>query len=208
MKLYNYQFTALFKRMQWKRESISNIWLSSDYLYLASGTTRDRGGIAIMSFRAEDRECVVFLPRAPARYVFQKLQFSLHETYIMAPKRANVREPLPSTPATTQISTPVAIPAPAVKATTKSSSSNLSPQEIALSVWQNYLNTTPQRTKLIDIFMAFLVTVGALQFVYCVIAGNFVCAIQMLRSVQHTDILPSPSMPSSRVSLQLWDSLF
>jgi len=50
-----------------------------------------------------------------------------------------------------------------------------SPQEVALSVWKNYLDTTPQRTKLIDVFMSFLVVVGVLQFVYCVIAGNFVC---------------------------------
>ena len=36
---------------------------------------------------------------------------------------------------------------------------------------------TPQRTKLIDVFMVFLMVVGALQFVYCVIAGNYVCAL-------------------------------
>ena len=38
----------------------------------------------------------------------------------------------------------------------------------------HYLDTTPQRTKLLDAFMAFLVAVGALQFVYCVVAGNYV----------------------------------
>ena len=38
----------------------------------------------------------------------------------------------------------------------------------------HYVNTTPQRTKLLDAFMAFLVAVGALQFVYCVLAGNYV----------------------------------
>lgn len=36
------------------------------------------------------------------------------------------------------------------------------------------MDKTPQRTKLVDTFMAFLVVVGVLQFVYCVIAGNFV----------------------------------
>lgn len=44
--------------------------------------------------------------------------------------------------------------------------------------WQNsfdyYLKNTPQRTKLIDVFMAFLVIVGGLQFAYCVLAGNYV----------------------------------
>ncbi|KAL2178853.1 DAD/Ost2, partial [Thermothelomyces heterothallicus CBS 202.75] len=36
-----------------------------------------------------------------------------------------------------------------------------------------YLDTTPQRTRLLDAFMAFLVAVGALQFLYCVLAGNY-----------------------------------
>jgi hypothetical protein len=95
--------------------------------------------------------------------------------YTMAPKRS-AREPTPSSTATTQSSATAAgsfssIPS---KASYKSSS-NQSPQEIALGIWQNYLDTTPQRTKLIDVFMAFLVVVGVLQFVYCVIAGNYVC---------------------------------
>lgn len=36
---------------------------------------------------------------------------------------------------------------------------------------------TPQRTKLIDAFLGFLVVVGGLQFVYCVIAGNYVSGL-------------------------------
>jgi oligosaccharyltransferase complex subunit epsilon len=92
----------------------------------------------------------------------------------MAPKR-NAREPTPSSTATTQSSSAAAgfVPSLLSKASHKSSS-NQSPQQIALGIWQNYLNTTPQRTKLIDVFMAFLVVVGGLQFVYCVIAGNYV----------------------------------
>jgi hypothetical protein len=42
------------------------------------------------------------------------------------------------------------------------------------NVVAHYLDTTPQRTRLLDAFMAFLVAVGALQFVYCVLAGNYV----------------------------------
>jgi oligosaccharyltransferase complex subunit epsilon len=92
----------------------------------------------------------------------------------MAPKR-NAREPTPSSTATTQSSTVAgSVPSLPSKASHKSSS-NQSPQQIALGIWQNYLDTTPQRTKLIDVFMAFLVVVGGLQFVYCVIAGNYVC---------------------------------
>ncbi|KAH8768465.1 DAD family protein [Hyaloscypha sp. PMI_1271] len=89
----------------------------------------------------------------------------------MAPKR-NAREPTPSSTATAQPSSTASVPSVSSKASHKSSS-NQSPQQIALGIWQNYLDTTPQRTKLIDVFMAFLVVVGGLQFVYCVIAGNY-----------------------------------
>ncbi|KAL2161463.1 hypothetical protein VTH06DRAFT_8025 [Thermothelomyces fergusii] len=44
---------------------------------------------------------------------------------------------------------------------------------IVQNVVAHYLDTTPQRTKLLDAFMAFLVAVGALQFLYCVLAGNY-----------------------------------
>lgn len=47
-------------------------------------------------------------------------------------------------------------------------------QEIAIGVWNGYVDKTPQRTKLLDAFMAFLVIVGVLQFAYCVVAGNYV----------------------------------
>ncbi|TVY88466.1 Dolichyl-diphosphooligosaccharide--protein glycosyltransferase subunit [Lachnellula willkommii] len=87
----------------------------------------------------------------------------------MAPKRS-ARESTPSsttTTTTTQFSSP-SVPIPSSK-----KARNQSPQEIALGIWENYLDTTPQRTKLIDVFMSFLVVVGVLQFVYCVIAGNY-----------------------------------
>ncbi|KAI9736891.1 MAG: oligosaccharyltransferase complex subunit epsilon [Claussenomyces sp. TS43310] len=99
-------------------------------------------------------------------------------------KRSNAREPAPSSTATTQSSTTARSPVPATTpaATSKLSSSAhsssrssapQSAQDVALGIWQNYLDTTPQRIKLIDVFMAFLVAVGVLQFVYCVIAGNY-----------------------------------
>ena len=46
--------------------------------------------------------------------------------------------------------------------------------EIMQGVWDAYVDKTPQRTKLVDVFMAFLVFVGGVQFVYCVLAGNYV----------------------------------
>ena len=47
-------------------------------------------------------------------------------------------------------------------------------QEIVYGIWNNYVDKTPQRVKLLDVFMAFLIVVGVLQFVYCVLAGNYV----------------------------------
>jgi oligosaccharyltransferase complex subunit epsilon len=52
-------------------------------------------------------------------------------------------------------------------------SSNSFP-DIVAGIWNNYTSKTPQRVKLLDTFMVFLLVVGALQFVYCVIAGNYV----------------------------------
>jgi hypothetical protein len=104
----------------------------------------------------------------------------------MAPKRSQARESTPSAAAKAQSATASGTstpsrPAPAaVAASSKSSvkfSANQSPQEVALGIWKNYLDTTPQRTKLIDVFIAFLVVVGVLQFVYCVLVGNYVCLL-------------------------------
>ncbi|KAF1739180.1 Dolichyl-diphosphooligosaccharide--protein glycosyltransferase subunit dad1 [Beauveria bassiana] len=41
------------------------------------------------------------------------------------------------------------------------------------NIYTHYTKETAQRTKLIDVFLAFLVVVGALQFAYCVLAGNY-----------------------------------
>ncbi|KAI1120912.1 defender against death DAD protein [Nemania abortiva] len=58
-------------------------------------------------------------------------------------------------------------------ATSTSASSSRQLDKIALNIVQHYQKTTPQRTKLLDAFMSFLVLVGGLQFVYCVLAGNY-----------------------------------
>ncbi|CAD6448166.1 10b76c2e-9b67-4db8-8e64-aa0dbbc2ebee [Sclerotinia trifoliorum] len=92
----------------------------------------------------------------------------------MAPKK-NAAAAAPVAPPTTQIpSTTTTIPSSTpVKIPSRPSSQNQSPQEVAIGIWQNYLDKTPQRTKLIDVFMSFLVVVGVLQFVYCILAGNY-----------------------------------
>ncbi|TKA23049.1 hypothetical protein B0A50_07365 [Salinomyces thailandicus] len=46
-------------------------------------------------------------------------------------------------------------------------------QQIGTAVWNNYVEKTAQRTKLLDAFMAFLIVVAGLQFLYCLLAGNY-----------------------------------
>ncbi|KAI4139925.1 MAG: hypothetical protein L6R39_006048 [Caloplaca ligustica] len=77
-----------------------------------------------------------------------------------------------STSATT---TPSSKPASASSrsSTLSSSTSSNDPREIALGLWNSYVEKTPQRVKLMDVFMAFLAVVGGLQFLYCVVVGNY-----------------------------------
>lgn len=59
---------------------------------------------------------------------------------------------------------------------------------------------------LLDAFMAWLVVVGGIQFVYCVLAGNYVC-FPMLVSRANANSILSLLMPSSQASaLQLASS--
>ena len=85
-----------------------------------------------------------------------------------------------ATTTTTATASSPAHPAPKAAVAASSSSSSSSSggkavQNVVQTLLQNYQKTTPQRTKLLDAFMAFLVAVGVLQFVYCVLAGNYVC---------------------------------
>lgn len=83
-------------------------------------------------------------------------------------------------PVTAHQHQPVAVAPPAPAAAVKAKSSG--PASASASTWnqvvlnltKHYQKATPQRTKLIDAFLAFLVAVGVLQFVYCVLAGNYV----------------------------------
>jgi oligosaccharyltransferase complex subunit epsilon len=85
----------------------------------------------------------------------------------MAPRS---RQP---TPAASSTSTPSSSTRP-LKASQNANANLGEAQQIINGVWKNYVDRTPQRVKLIDAFMGFLVVVGALQFLYCVIVGNFV----------------------------------
>lgn len=102
----------------------------------------------------------------------------------MAKKSA--RDPPPSAAATTQASTTATgtVPPSAIQqqpqqpqqtkpALTKATGV-ASWDRVLQNLYDYYMNETPQRTKLIDVFLAFLAVVGALQFVYCILAGNYV----------------------------------
>jgi hypothetical protein len=97
----------------------------------------------------------------------------------MPPKRhaASSTSATPSSPTT---STPK--PLSSGPATLKT---NASAAEIAQHVWQQYATTTPQRILLLDAFMAFLVLVGGLQFLYCVLAGNYVSCLYTYHAPLH-----------------------
>lgn len=81
-------------------------------------------------------------------------------------------------PAKRHAASTASAPAPSTTSTLSSGpatlKTNSSVFDIASHVWQQYLTNTAQRTLLLDAFMAFLVLVGGLQFVYCVLAGNYV----------------------------------
>jgi oligosaccharyltransferase complex subunit epsilon len=90
----------------------------------------------------------------------------------MAPKNRGHREATPAAAAAPLVATSPASPA---KPSTKVSSNQAQNwDKVMMNIYDHYMQTTPQRTKLIDSFMAFLAVVGALQFLYCVLAGNYV----------------------------------
>lgn len=69
----------------------------------------------------------------------------------------------PKKNATAPADTPVSTPAKTTKtAKTQTSKASLLPEQI----WSHYWKTTGHQTRLIDAFLAFLMAVGAIQFVY------------------------------------------
>jgi oligosaccharyltransferase complex subunit epsilon len=100
----------------------------------------------------------------------------------MAPKRAAAREATPSA-ATTVPGTPAPVTATTPSKTGRTALNDKSTIfQIVESVWHHYIDTTPQRTFLIDAFLGFLVVLGIVQFLYCILAGNYVCC--SLRSLE------------------------
>ncbi|KPI38615.1 Dolichyl-diphosphooligosaccharide--protein glycosyltransferase subunit dad1 [Cyphellophora attinorum] len=103
----------------------------------------------------------------------------------MAKKQAT---PQPSAPRSASTTTTPAKPPPSTPSTTKQTPSQStsvtktapstlsprsSPQEIAIHVWNKYIQETPSRTLFLDIFLLYIALNGAVQFIYCIIGGNY-----------------------------------
>ncbi|ETN42243.1 uncharacterized protein HMPREF1541_04184 [Cyphellophora europaea CBS 101466] len=87
-------------------------------------------------------------------------------------------KPAPTTPAKSPAAvarpTPTAsTSAPSAKVTAKELSPRSSPQEIAVHVWNRYIQDTPSRTLFLDVFLLYIALNGAVQFIYCIIGGNY-----------------------------------
>lgn len=116
----------------------------------------------------------------------------------MGPKK-NAREATPAAAATTTAS-----PAASTSAKSSAAKGGAANWDVVIeNIYNHYIKETPQRTKLIDAFLFFLVVVGALQFAYCVLAGNYVRWKSGRRKHElcHANTLSSHSTLSFPVSL-------
>ncbi|PHH75364.1 hypothetical protein CDD82_4475 [Ophiocordyceps australis] len=91
----------------------------------------------------------------------------------MAPRK-NARESAASAATAAQSNTPAASSVQtATVSKPLSRTGGTSCNQVLQNIVDYYLRETPQRIKLVDVFLFFLVLVGALQFLYCVLAGNY-----------------------------------
>lgn len=135
------------------------------------GTNRTRASVSKSDFRA-----------SPSFTSTTHYDLSSHrKSANMAPKK-NAREPALSSPTTTQsITTTISAAAsqappppkqqPAAAVIPKTGS--VTWDKVLQNIYDYYVDETSQRIKLLDIFLVFLAVVGALQFIYCVLAGNY-----------------------------------
>jgi oligosaccharyltransferase complex subunit epsilon len=115
----------------------------------------------------------------------------------MAPKK-NARDTTSATAATTQASTSTTAPIPLAPEQTKpvlpkksDARADVQWDQIPQTIYNHYINETPQRIMLLDIFLVYLVVVGAIQFVNCAIAGTFVRIKELPFKFANTDTLPA-----------------
>ena len=98
----------------------------------------------------------------------------------MAAKK-NARDTTAATAATSQASTSTTAPIPLVAEQTKpvvpkknDARAHVQWDQVPRTVWNHYVKETPQRIKLVDMFLVYLVIIGAIQFFNCAITGTFV----------------------------------
>ena len=121
-----------------------------------------------------------------------------------APSHPELPPPARSPAMPSKRTAPPAAPAAPAKAPAPAPASQ-NPLTILGAAAHKYARETPQRTKLIDAFMGFLVAAGVLQFVYCVVAGNYVRAARPPAPPAPANAR-SPSTPSSPASPRPWAS--
>lgn len=121
---------------------------------------------------------IAMLPSILLHHIHTQLQLFSHHTTMPPKQRAQISSTssVPSIPKSITSTSQSTTHGKSTSTSSFSSKSNQSAQDVLMGLWNNYLNTTPQRVKLVDVFMAFLVMVGGLQFVYCVLVGNYVSA--------------------------------
>ncbi|CRK41692.1 Dolichyl-diphosphooligosaccharide--protein glycosyltransferase like [Verticillium longisporum] len=95
----------------------------------------------------------------------------------MAPKKAAQVPPAaavaPAGPTVAAIPGTMTSQPKAASSKAASASGNADWTQAVNQLLDHYQKKTPQRTKLIDVFLAFLVVLGGVQFVYCVLGGGF-----------------------------------
>jgi hypothetical protein len=73
-----------------------------------------------------------------------------------------------------QVEAQVQQPKPVVLTKKGDPRANVQWNKVIPTLWSHYVDNTPQRIKLVDAFMMFLVVVGVIQFINCALLGTFV----------------------------------
>ncbi|KAH7252155.1 DAD family-domain-containing protein [Fusarium tricinctum] len=72
-----------------------------------------------------------------------------------------------------QVEAQVQQPKPVVLTKKGDPRANVQWNKVIPTLWSHYVDNTPQRIKLVDAFMMFLVVVGVIQFINCALLGTF-----------------------------------
>lgn len=123
----------------------------------------------------------------------------------MAPKKnagaAAATIPRPVTPTTPSAAAAVAAKRSSTTSTTTTKGGAASWDVVFQNIYTHYVKETAQRTKLIDVFLVFLAVVGALQFAYCVLAGNYVRPLATMLQLNIVRLLTNVNSPLTLSSL-------